>query len=585
MLWCKETFEQSFSAEHCRLFPQQRDLFSFVDAEHGAHGCREKLVWLCFSIEFPSAVDVSRLLSRHATSQAAQQLFFVPPAPNNANSEPRRKRLREDYSLLYGETVLSQQTRWFLAATVAGVTSLTQRIESKQLHLYEIIRDGSPCHLYFDVERNENANAMQEEIEIDDVSSFSSSSSTSSSLRCTCNTEPIVVARRTTAKGAALWFRAPLSTYQRQVQLASEVPCDTCPLNCPVEPANHMTCDVLLENLEMFMREEFPSLCASNRTDEPMPSTFEEIIVMESLPLHGAVKKFSQHYVLKLREGVMFNTNQSTRHFVRRFVAFLQKKATLNRTVHAALFYHGSPLPYSVFSSLSNNYSSNCLPFFPRRCVIDEAVYSRNRTMRCLGSCKLNKDSVLRLSRWCRGGRQVTAPPDPLTSAFFFSSLIASPLVHVPVKQLIEIAGVDNAPPGTAARPNPSSSTPLGNSMHSEVEIDGAILAVAEELQRQYQEISGRMCVVHRPRRVGERYLTFQLSDTRFCCNIGREHRSNGVYLVVDVVTHAWVQKCFDPDCARYRSPSRPISSALFVSLISSTAGSGSTVRQLGGGG
>ena len=51
----------------------------------------------------------------------------------------------------------------------------------------------------------------------------------------------------------------------------------------------------------------------------------------------------------------------------------------------------------------------------------------------------------------------------------------------------------------------------------------------------------------------------YTLKGTRFCRNVGREHKSNGVYLVVDLQKNFWYQKCFDPDCRHFRSEAFPL--------------------------
>ncbi|KAI8109763.1 hypothetical protein M9434_001042 [Picochlorum sp. BPE23] len=53
--------------------------------------------------------------------------------------------------------------------------------------------------------------------------------------------------------------------------------------------------------------------------------------------------------------------------------------------------------------------------------------------------------------------------------------------------------------------------------------------------------------------------LLYNLSGYRYCDNIGREHKSNGVFFVVDLKQAAWYQKCYDPDCRNYKSPACPI--------------------------
>ncbi len=40
----------------------------------------------------------------------------------------------------------------------------------------------------------------------------------------------------------------------------------------------------------------------------------------------------------------------------------------------------------------------------------------------------------------------------------------------------------------------------------------------------------------------------------RYCANIGRHHKSNGVFFVVDLATRTMIQKCYDPDCKNFAS-------------------------------
>ena len=45
----------------------------------------------------------------------------------------------------------------------------------------------------------------------------------------------------------------------------------------------------------------------------------------------------------------------------------------------------------------------------------------------------------------------------------------------------------------------------------------------------------------------------------RWCGNINRPHKSNGVYFVVDLAEGSWSQRCYDPSCRGYRSPPMPL--------------------------
>ncbi|WCJ36730.1 DNA-directed primase/polymerase protein [Euphorbia peplus] len=55
------------------------------------------------------------------------------------------------------------------------------------------------------------------------------------------------------------------------------------------------------------------------------------------------------------------------------------------------------------------------------------------------------------------------------------------------------------------------------------------------------------------------RLIVYSMSRNRYCERIGREHKSNHVIYVVDLRRAFYYQKCHDPECQGYRSPSRPI--------------------------
>lgn len=49
--------------------------------------------------------------------------------------------------------------------------------------------------------------------------------------------------------------------------------------------------------------------------------------------------------------------------------------------------------------------------------------------------------------------------------------------------------------------------------------------------------------------------LRYSVAHNRFCQNIGRSHRSNGIMFEVDLFCGVIYQTCWDPDCRGYRSP------------------------------
>ena len=49
--------------------------------------------------------------------------------------------------------------------------------------------------------------------------------------------------------------------------------------------------------------------------------------------------------------------------------------------------------------------------------------------------------------------------------------------------------------------------------------------------------------------------ILYNIKGSRYCGNIGRHHKSNGVFYVVDLQQGVWYQKCYDSECRMYRSP------------------------------
>eukprot|EP01036_Dinobryon_divergens_P026038 gene26042-34640_t len=53
--------------------------------------------------------------------------------------------------------------------------------------------------------------------------------------------------------------------------------------------------------------------------------------------------------------------------------------------------------------------------------------------------------------------------------------------------------------------------------------------------------------------------LRYQVQHNRWCGNINRAHKSNGIFLDVELMSGEWTQSCFDVDCKGYKSPAATI--------------------------
>ncbi|KAF8277642.1 putative PrimPol-like protein 1 [Trypanosoma cruzi] len=579
MFWCKSTFVTHFAADDCQLFPTQQKLFDFIDAQNEEEGQQAHSApkWLPFSIELPSEEEVVReLASRSLRASAAAipthsggggargRLFRKRPLSTHGEDtrktddeakylcEGKRQRrvvLREDYAVFYGVTPLSSQTRMFLAATVNGLARVVREIEPLQQHLYEVIREGAPCHMYLDVEREKDYSAWLPVVSVVDDDSEEN--------------RVIYECRR------AEEYSAALST-------ALWRPPRCCAWNCQLRADNSETTTVLLTELRRFLCSTYPALVKSrdsenhgafededdtalptddNSTTEPLGPGVD-VMVMRSLDATkkegGRGGKFSQHYVVKF-VGQWFNSNADVGRIVGQFVEYLYERAVADPCVHVALFYHDTPKDFAV---LPPSQPSRHLPFLPLRCVIDTAVYSRNRMLRCLGSCKLHKRSILTVERNVSANFPTgTIPTTADRVALFFDSLVTLQVGH---REVILVPSPTISTFGTVSS-NEGCKYGSGETRLTK-DVDRARYdALAEHVAREWSIVGGVSCRVSSVRQRGGRYLFFLLDGSRYCSNVGRQHLSNNVYITVDLQQRVWVQKCFDPDCALYRCAPRAI--------------------------
>lgn len=314
-----------------------------------------------------------------------------------------------------------QQTRFFVVASLSTIKTYVTMIPPARQHLYEIIREQEPCFLYVDAECDPDDAATGPEAE-------------------------------QTVDAAALSQPAP-PLLSRKALIDHRV----CPLDCPV---THTAFDidataVMLTELRSFLSSAIGLSIAA-----------EDVVVLRSVDRirqrQGRPVKFSQHYVVRPRDraeddAFRFESNVHVGVVVAAFVQHLYGRARTDARVHAALFYHGRrdperdivvvddaprlsqplrsysqsqpPPAAAAMSSTPDDASTppppppampattRRVPVMPLRCIVDEAVYSRNRMFRCLGSRKLGKTAALDLEPQCP---LAAAPPS-------FSSVLEEP--------------------------------------------------------------------------------------------------------------------------------------------------------------
>jgi hypothetical protein len=427
------------------------------------------------------------------------------------------------------------QTRFFLAASLADAARYYRRLKLGAQHLYELIREERPCHLYLDVEKNFADEFFPE----------------ASSWRPTVATVDGILTD--TAAGE-------LMDGIRDVQL---VAARCCRASCTLLHDAAATCRVLTRELSKFMRD----VLAVEVVDQ-------NYVVLSSRPLDSktVATKFSQHYVMRL-DAERFANNIDIGGVVDLFVTRMRAAAAHDDEIHCALFYHGEPsdaVGISVDRRVEGVVISTRCPALPLRCVIDGAVYSRNRVMRCIGSSKLGKSAVLDLDPSWPPNHALCASVEDLFALTLISQVDESVPLRIIDSQLIEAAyAVDGRavhrpgvrPTSGSAALTKSSGSGLGSAHggSTRADIDTAIISVAAAAPRDApaaRPTSAHPTMFIYSHSESNNTLLLTIGGRRFCGNANREHKSNNVFYVVDLSTLSYSQRCFDPDCRGYRGPS-----------------------------
>ena len=187
---------------------------------------------------------------------------------------------------------------------------------------------------------------------------------------------------------------------------------------------------------------------------------------------------------------------------------------------------------------------------------IDLGVYTRNRAFRLYLSSKQGKSARLLPTRrcWERLHAAGLAPQPPPTTLdvpqewLFFESLICC----------AEPAALLRAPPPAGALPGrghhapPPRALETGSGAHCPFPLTAAFAcAVADERAGPAAAGSAR---IRSWAVLSPTLLVLNVSRNRHCARIGRSHKSNGVFYLVDYKEACAWQKCHDPECRGYKS-------------------------------
>ncbi|XP_068243552.1 DNA-directed primase/polymerase protein-like [Palaemon carinicauda] len=173
----------------------------------------------------------------------------------------------------------------------------------------------------------------------------------------------------------------------------------------------------------------------------------------------------------------------------------------------------------------------------------DEGVYTKNRNFRCLHCTKRGKNTPLVVAR------ENQFEPEPKNGTgickdeqFFIDSLVTT----VDESCSVLTYGEDRSRvqrPSVRKQKDKSvlNGLSVGSSPYPEIDkhIESVVLP---------GYIRSWFCFSQ------QEVLVYEVGGNRFCHNIGREHKSNGVMYVVNLKTGDYYQKCHDAQCRDFRS-------------------------------
>lgn len=191
-----------------------------------------------------------------------------------------------------------------------------------------------------------------------------------------------------------------------------------------------------------------------------------------------------------------------------------------------------------------------------RKLFIDTGVYSRNRHFRIYKSTKWGKASHLRIADDCQ-----YVPPyksnDPELS-LFLDSLIT----YFPNKKhlcLLEFLSDDSNDQMKSLSTQTKSTIKCGH---------------GTQYESQYPSLDNYIRQLIYPGRIRactrfevSKTVIYETADYRYCENIGRCHKSNNVFLVVDLPRKVIYQKCHDPECFGFKSKPKLIPEEVYFEI------------------
>eukprot|EP01129_Flabellula_baltica_P000571 TRINITY_DN10558_c0_g1_i1.p1 TRINITY_DN10558_c0_g1~~TRINITY_DN10558_c0_g1_i1.p1 ORF type:complete len:450 (+),score=69.60 TRINITY_DN10558_c0_g1_i1:29-1351(+) len=254
-------------------------------------------------------------------------------------------------------------------------------------------------------------------------------------------------------------------------------------------------------------------------------TNMSHVIILDS----STDKKFSKHLIVK---NLVFNSNENAGQFV----TYLMRRIKLQKD--------DNPKLDTLFVKSGESIVS----------IIDESVYSKNRNFRIYQSSKIGKASYLTLD-------PESAYPFTSDDNILLECMICN--THKDISHLVKFeispySGLDLTGNHIS---NPT--THVKKYLNSD--------PVSRSQSQFKYPLLNRFILIELSKREGSpgsirEWISYKndtmicaIEGNRYCGNIQREHKSNGIFFVISPQQRVYYQKCHDPDCKSYRSPPTPI--------------------------
>ena len=321
---------------------------------------------------------------------------------------------------------------------------------------------------------------------------------------------------------------------------------------------------------------EFVSFCLEHELN--ISSSRNHVIELDST----TDTKFSQHLIWHIPNAV-FKSNLDVGNFVHNICDGLRSYLNLESNALQKHWIHSVNCADELKTLYVQGSSGEKTLF------VDEGVYTKNRNFRLYLSSKKGKATELKLSPYCTfdfcpidlsssccvfhcsGSEKNAKLCFDKEKLLFFSSLVSNVHSHS-VFKILEFA------PNEVFEKKAASVIHTSSKRSTSVDLSRKLLScdisadcftmLLEFVTNYVQKFNENAYVSKITYERDSKILFYDISGTRYCRTIGREHKSNGIFIVINLEKKLCYHRCYDHDCRR--SDTKPLPVYLPTSIAES---------------